>query len=635
MKDYKWRTSPPLGTEGTNSVYVDSYTASDLFGEGTRTNPYKTLTKAYSAKTTIPTYIICRGYFSEDLTGNHSCEIRGDYLGAATYDGLDTYMLYGFGHQNMIIKNIVPIVAPASHLLAGVGRANYSHDVGGSSFVHGLRGSSALVVRCAAYMGVLGCSNGAANKYIVFASPRCNSSYPIRVSGAGSGNVMSDTFYGCDVSNRAKHASGNHSFVANIFSNFAMIANDSGNDVYECCLFASDCRWYYFAGDTASSTYYELTISGSTSSERQAALLQALEDKYDNLGIVEANRKRPTFTNCIFSSQSSSQLFNNPNKDDFTLIPGCDADTYVSSLLGDAQYIGALPPAINIPIMDDTSGVVGTWDENSVSGCVVVDDDKICIDTESPSAVGEILSKVIQINPFTTQLNGVFATFFSKFANYNAYMNKDSVFSNNEYRVGDTLPVGRYLVTENISYGEESIASGNILVVSEAGTSFSSEVASALAIEIYEPNVMEVVYCRCRSAIYARVGINDSLQAGATYFNDSGYTITYHNRSVINGESFVCMISGERFSCASNSEATIAIMFDDTRVPAVDWCPAQLFGEYFVAKLSGAIRTDAYGIPLSSGNYMSYQTTGLLKSTMDRKYVQFAIKVNRYVTSSD
>ena len=95
------------------------------------------------------------------------------------------------------------------------------------------------------------------------------------------------------------------------------------------------------------------------------------------------------------------------------------------------------------------------------------------------------------------------------------------------------------------------------------------------------------------------------------------------------------MISGERFSCSADSNATIAVMFDDTRVPSVDWCPAQLFGEYFVAKQAGAIQKDTYGIPLSSGNYMSYQTTGLLTSAMDRKYIQFAVKVNRHVASTN
>ena len=406
-----------------------------------------------------------------------------------------------------------------------------------------------------------------------------------------------------------------------------MIANDAGNDQFQNCLFAADCKWYYFTGNNTDSAYYELTITGNTSAERQASLLQALENTYETLGITEQNRKRPVFTNCIFSSQTSAQIFNDSSADDYTIKPGCDADTFVSSVLGDAQYIGALPPAINVPIMDDSTGHAGTWDEKSASGCIVVDDDKICIDSASASTEGEILSKVLQINPITTQLNGVFAQFMSKFGTYGAYANKNSIFSGNRYGPGDTLPVGRFLVTENIQYGEDAIGAGDVLVVSEGNTTFSSSAASALALEITEPNMMEVVYCRCRSGVYARVGSSDSLQAGATYLNDSGHTISYHNRNVVDGESFVCMVAGENFSCQEDPSATIAVMFDDTRVPDVDWCPAQLFGEYFVLKSGGAIRTDEYGVPLGSGNYMSYQAAGLLKSTMDRKYVQFAIKV--------
>ena len=636
MRDYKWRTGSS-GTEGITTVFVDSYTGSDVFGTGTRANPYKTLTKAFNANSTKPTTIVCRGRFSEDLTGNHVCSINGDYLGAAMFDGLDTYMLYGFGHSNLIIKNIPALASPASPLLAGVGRASNAYSVGNAVIVYGVAGSSAVLARCAAYMGVLGPTHAssAANKYIVFASPKNNANYRISIAGASTGKNMSNTFYDCAVANRAKHYGANYNFAADLFANFAMIANDAGNDTFENCLFAADCHWYYFSGNDASSPYEELTVTGATSSARQQSLLAALEEKYDQDQVAEANRKRPTFTNCIFSSQTSSQLFNNPSADDFTLKPGCDADVYVSSLLGDAQYIGALPPALSIPIMDDSEGVAGTWDENSASGCVIVDDNKICLDTESASLVGEILSKVISLNPLTTQLNGVFANFLSKFADYNAYANKNSIFSQNTYGPGDTLPVGRYLVTENVSYGEETIAAGDILVVAEANTSFSSEVAAALAIEITEPNVMEVIYCRCRSAIYARVGTNDNLQAGATYLNDSGKSIRYHNRTIVNGESFVCMIDNEHFTCAADSEATIAVLFDDTRVPAVDWCPAQLFGEYFVAKSAGAIQKDAFNVPLSSGNYMSYQTAGLLKSTMDRKYVQFAVKINRYAASNN
>jgi len=632
MRDYKWRTAPS-GTEGTSTVYVDSYTGSDTYGTGTRSNPYKSLTRGYTAKTSAPSKIVCRGIFSEDLTGNHGCALVGDFLGAAVFDGLDQYMLYGFGHEKMIIRNVPALVAPASPLLAGVGRAFAASGVGRADSVSGLAGSSAILAKCASYMGVLGSTYGTANKYIVFASPQCNSNYRISIA-AVSGHVLSNTYHGCRITNRQKHYGSNMVFGICLFADFDMIANDAGNDQFQCCLFAADCKWYYLTGNNTDSTYSELVISGTTSAERQASLLAALEAKYDELGVAEANRKRPVFTNCVFSTQTSAQLFNNAAMYDFTLKNGSDADRYVSALLGEAQYIGALPPALNIPIMDDSTGHAGTWDENSASGCIEVDDNKICIDTESNAMLGEILSKVIVINPLTTQLNGVFAQFASKFSAYRAYANKDSIFGNGEYGIGVELPLGRYLVTDTISYGEDTIAAGNVLLVTETGTTFSSDVATAKAVEILEPNVMDVVYCRCRSAIYARVGVNDNLQAGATYLNDSGDAITYHNRTVASGESFVCMIAGERFTSA-NPNATIAVMFDDTRVPAVDWCPAQLFGEYFVAKEAGSIKKDAYGIPLSSGNYMSYKTSGLLKSTMDRRYVQFAIKVNRYVATAD
>ena len=626
-RQFKWRTGSS-GTEGTTTVFVDSYVGSDVFGEGTRANPYRTLTKAFNAQNTKPTTIVCRGFFSEDLTGNHSCAINGDYLGAAVFDGQNQYMLYGFGHSNLIVKNVPALLSPASPLLAGVGRASHSNFVGLANSVGGLAGSSAVLAGCASYLGVLGCTYSTANKYIVFARPKCNSSYRISIAGYGQ-NVVSDTFAHCAVTDRQKHYGANMNFAICLFADFAMIANDAGNDNFENCLFTADCRWYYFSGNNTDSNYAELTITGSTSAERQASLLAALELAYDAEGVADGNRKRPVFTNCIFSNQTAAQIFNDSSADDYTIVPGCDADTFVSGLLGDAQYIGALPPALRVPIMDDSTGHAGTWDEKSASGCVVVDDDKICIDPASASAQGEILSKVIRINPLTTQLNGVYAQFGSRFQNYGAYANKNSIFSGTTYGPGDTLPQGRYLVTDPVSYGEDSIGAGEILVVSEDNTSFSSEVVSALALEITEPNVMEVVYCRCRSGIYARVGTNDSLQAGATYLNDSGKTITYHNRSIVDGESFVCMVAGESFSCSADPTATIAVMFDDSRVPTVDWVPAQLFGEYFVAKQGGAIRVDANGVPLSSGNYMSYQTAGLLKSTMDRKYIQFSVKVKR------
>ena len=103
MKPYRWRT------RNDSYVYVDSLTGDDLTGKGTQASPYKSLGKAYRGRSSAPGTIVCRGRFCEDMAdGNHSTMIRGDYMGAATFDGEDTYIIYGFGHVNMMIENCAP-----------------------------------------------------------------------------------------------------------------------------------------------------------------------------------------------------------------------------------------------------------------------------------------------------------------------------------------------------------------------------------------------------------------------------------------------------------------------------------------------------------------------------------------------
>ena len=103
MKPYLWRT------RNASYVYVDSMTGDDLGGDGTMANPYKTLGKAYRGRSAAPGTIVCRGRFCEDMAdGNHSTTIRGDYMGAAVFDGEGAFLIYGFGHSNMIIENCAP-----------------------------------------------------------------------------------------------------------------------------------------------------------------------------------------------------------------------------------------------------------------------------------------------------------------------------------------------------------------------------------------------------------------------------------------------------------------------------------------------------------------------------------------------
>ena len=438
------------------------------------------------------------------------------------------------------------------------------------------------------------------------------------------------TVYGCVIEDRTKHfTSGTTTFVSTAFGEFAMIANDP-NMAYTGCLFAADARWYYLTGaHGGTGTVIELPLTGDTSAERQASLIEQLNAKYEEYGVAEASRYIPKFTDCIFSKQTSAEIFNNPENQDFTLREGSDA------ILNDSTYIGAFPPALNVPILDDSTGVVGSWDELSASGCIAVADNAICIDETSQSRTGEILSKIVKINPAAYQLNGIFAYCMDKFTDYHTFLSRQQI-TGATYSAGETLPIGVYIVKGAVIYQENVISNNSILVVSENNTTFADDNYTSTLIEVVHPNTMDAIYCRCRSTIYVKIKAADGLERGGIYLNIGDKNITYHGRVYVPGESFVAKGDNETFTC-EDADYEIGVMFDDSRVPASEWVPARMFGEYFVMKQSGAIRLDENGIPVSSGNYLAYQTTAnggysdqLRKSIISQRYVQFAIFVNQY-----
>lgn len=686
----RWRIAPN-GTEGTATVYVHSRFGSDLYGDGTRANPYQSLGKAYRAKSTKPTSIICIGRFSEMLAdGNHACHISGDYYGAATFDGAGYYVLYGFGHSRLIITNTGVgtydlAVFTGSVALAGVGRASLAGFVGDAYDVRGVAGSSVLMDRTSLYLGCIGGST--AVKYVGVSRPRHNGVYRLWLGGNQSDVVLSHcTVYDCVIEDRRKSydATRTKTVVSTIFSKFAMIANDLRIN-YTGCLFAADVKWYYLTAENGNAgTVTELAVTGTTSAERQASLLAALNEKYEENNVATASRYVPTFSSCLFSTQTAAEIFNNPDKQDFTLRPDGDG------VINDSTYYGAFPPALNVPIMSDSTGVAGTWDELTASGCIAVENNAICIDEMSESMSGEILSKIVTINPATYQLNGIFANAMDKFTDYYAYLNRENIFAadykagetlpvgkyiakgsvsyngttytdgaavvvsadsttfsavtdnaclrtNNVYEAGDILPIGRYYVKGAVIYQETNISNNSILVVSENNTTFANDNYTSTLIAIEQPNRQDVIYCRCRSTVYVRIKAADGLQRGGIYLNIGTKNITYHGRTYKPGESFVAKYTGETFSCSRDADYEVGVMFDDSRVPTSEWVPAQMFGEYFVMKQSGAIRLDSDGVPVSSGNYRSYLTTAnggysdqLRKTIINQKYVQFAIFMNRY-----
>ena len=172
-KPYKWRKTP-TGTEGTYTVYVDSATGSDLWGEGTRANPYQSLGKAYRGTASKPGRIICRGRFCESMADGSGSLIEGDYYGAAVFDGADYYLIYGFRHNNLIIINTGIstyglVVYSGSELLAGVGVSRNPNNPGYFWDALGVHGSSVLIDNSSLHFGVIGGSSNV--KYVCFSRP--------------------------------------------------------------------------------------------------------------------------------------------------------------------------------------------------------------------------------------------------------------------------------------------------------------------------------------------------------------------------------------------------------------------------------------------------------------------------------
>jgi hypothetical protein len=539
MNAYIWRTAA-----GSNK-FVCSYTGSDWYGNGTQAKPYKSLTKAYNSGSATAT-IICRGIFNDNLIGAHNSSINADYFGAAVWDGQGTNNIYAFMHQNMIFIN-----GGAAVGYVGVGIGSPGYSVGNASWVLGLSGSPALVYNCQLYLAVVG---GSANvKYTVYASIPASTDYLVSLGSQGVNQNI--TIHGIPKASMRKSISWaavkGPNLIYSLISATAIYLDQYGT--FTKCMFASDCTFW--------ETDTQFTPTGATDADK----MQSIVDKVATLGAIKL-----ILTSCKYTSQTASELFNNPAKLDFTLKPGCDAIEDLDAYNG-ITYYGALKPALNVPIMDDSSGEAGTWDENTATGDITVSSSAINFNAAGTNALSEIYSKVVAINPQTTVLDGLKALFLPVF-NQKLYMDDRILVDNTHITAGATLAIGQYIVKLHaIVYGAATINIDEILVVASAGTSFSFEGGdtTAYVLAINDPNVWNPVYVRQQNVIYATVAVGGALQSGGVYLNYGNENITYRTRTIAPGESFMAVNSSDTFT--GTAGYLIGIVFNDSRVPVSEW----------------------------------------------------------------
>ena len=615
MKKYVWKT------QDRKYYYVDANTGDDINGDGSMQNPFRSLGRWWRG-TSVKKPCIGRGVFSEDLADWVTSARRfvyADYQGAAYFDGKEEFIIL-LPVQNMIIRDCCEI--------------NYGLNLGSSDKYEtaGVRGFWANNQNVLAPSFVINSPHGGSNLYkagdgvngrslVISPKKSAISAYKFGWNLFASRDYNKNhTFYDIPIEKRQMSLQHKVNVVSHIFSKVDLYINDMQNFINS--LFDKGCNWYY--QDNAK-VDHKIELGDSYGEERLNLILAAMDEW--NVPVSS----RPTFTDCIFSNQDAYELFNDPDNYDFTLKLTSDA------VLPNGGYIGAMPPAIHVPILDNSEGRAETWDETMASGVVSIQNNEICYDPTLEEKRGEILSKVLTLDTSKLSLSAIYAICFNNWASQNVAISEEA-YLGDTYTTADTLPIGKYVVRGNaVAYLGSTYYNGDIVTVSEEGTTFAVEEGQSATLQaVIEPNIENVCYVRTAPTAYAYIKASDGLQRGGTYLNNGNKNITYRGRTIVPKESFVAVNDTDTFSCEGDADYKIAIIFDDTRVPSQEWFSSLLFGESFVWKNKGVVKVDAEGNSISSGNPLSYTNKAnggysdlLTKTPINQQYVQFRISVSK------
>lgn len=704
-----WRQSRTrFGTLGQKTFFVDWDFGSDgVDGDGTPEHPFATITHGYNklkAAGYSPSGCVVRGHGNEAFVGNHGFQIVGDYWGAAVYDGGGTSQIIYCTMRNLIYLNgggtldvdysVSPWGENIHAAFAGCGRADYAGGAGAAFSVCGVAASPILIGNSKMYRGCIGGIQ--ATGWNIYAKIKCTPYAVNQVTSGvtfGGNGINASTrighcvVYDLPLSVRAiaKSAQTNAGHMYRwIFSKVDFIFEH--NDYFYQCLFASDCRMFYVdktsgvdytnmrlkiiprigLNETPTFTYdstdTDLDFTGTATGGAMIVEGAGINSWYDALLALYANGNITTnpatyFTEgCVFTSQSSTDIFNNPEQYDFTTKEGS------SAVINQWHYFGALPPSLNIPILgtgnSGSDGVAGCWDNRSIDGCLKVEGGLVKIDTASQATSGRIFSKVIKTNPYEVQYNGVYAMLTRRAKNgwvASCYDPTGTDVQPNSSLQATLSANTKYLIKGSRVTFEGDVYDIHSTIDTTGATSLVAqfETASGHAIELLDCNIPDTLYCRCRSMVYARAGLGANLKPQITYFNDGERYISFHGRVIVPNESFICDNAEPFYVCDSlgnvdstASDYTIAVIFDDRetipegeeRIGGVTkWIPAQKFGEYFAMKNAGAITEleipQIGSVPKSSGNYMCFTNNGGgtqisgYKSILNQTFIQFALFV--------
>lgn len=708
-RQHKWRA--------TNNVYVDAKVGSDLTGDGSQYKPYQSITRALyhnqptaDIPTSIPTIMLAPGIYTGQLSFGCIGNISGSEWGKVIIDLQDKYTDYGFYHNNLIILNganaddTTPIGSWTNrdYHYAGVGSAYYAGDVGHGNYVLGVSGSSVLIHNCPLYWGCIW-SNAGQNR--IYSCLKQNGTYKLTFGGCSSQQNYC-TYYKVRIEDQRLNSGLTVAPIFRcLFADFDMFVNN--NLTFNQCFFTSDCKWYYQKSkvnylieinetNTSDSTSivedaenHITTIGGGTVYEfiTQAlengkslaeAKLAAIPTAAQALRAANYISTKATWNNCIFSTQTAAQTFNNAEQLDFTLQLTSEAVEGYMDINKD--YYGALPPALNIAIMQNSDGHINCWEARSFSGLLKIDGDKIVIDEESAAETGEGRTKIIKLESLETVdkvLTGIFAIFSEKFSSHGISFWEDWNLLDNENKIAltdtaQTLTKGianapayyliqgnddtrvKVIINGDILEGSDALKAGQVIFVASTDTvtaqlDANDGDADAYLVPVLDSNMPDCLYVRMQQTVYAKAK-SGQIKATATYLNSGNETITYNGHQIIPGESFEGVTGASTFIASDNYE--VDVLFDDDPknplVPNNEWIPASFWDSFYIRVNNTADKQKYYlgwnndtalkaitttkGADMavsSSGNYLSRITTTGATLYLGEKYLQFRLKCKK------
>ena len=705
-RQHKWRA--------TNTVYVDIKTGSDLTGDGSQYKPYQSYTRALyhyqptaELPTSIPTICLAPGIYTGQLSFGCTGSIIGTQWGTVIIDLQNKYTDYGFYHSNIIVMNGVPAddTTPIGnwtnrdYRFAGVGSASVAAAVGVGNYVSGVSGSSVLIHNTPLYWGCIHNSSGQSRIYSCLTH---NSMYKLTFGG-NRAQQSYDTYYKLRIADQRLDTDLTVcTHFRCLFADFDMFVNN--RMTLSQCFFTSDCNWYYKKGsadyrividdtNTAASTSIvedaenlTCTIGGGTVYEyiQQAiekgmslaqAKLSAIPTATQALYVNGNISTKVNFSKCVFSTQTAADTFNNADVLDFTLKLTSEAAEGAFQDIS-KDYYGALPPALNIAIRENSDGQLNVWESRSFKGLLKIDGDKIIVDEDSAAVTGEGRTKVIPLDTLKTAdkvLTGVYSMFGEKFTSHGLsfWENWDVLDTENQIALtaeAQTLTKGvanapayyivsgdentrvKVVINGDILEGSDALKNNQVIFVASTDTvtaqlDSSDGGTTAHLIPVLDSNMPDCLYVRMQQTVYAKAK-SGQIKSTATYLNSGAETITYNGHQIITGESFEG-VEGETEYMASDGYE-VDVLFDDDSVsplvPNNEWIPASFWDSFYIRVNNISDKQKYYlgwnndttpkaitttkGEDMavsSSGNYLSRVTTTGQVLYLGEKYLQFRL----------